>query len=183
MIKKFDEFIKESYDTQTNENRYVMGWSQAEGGWMIVYAETLEDADEKFENGEYTIEDEGDKNLILDIFDKKIEFLQINDVKLFTYIEADSMMKDGWEMLNGEEWDYIKQNYDCIWDKERKGLLIDDRIFLPSANGEFGEYWIPERIGPDDTYETLYFSNEGSVEQGYKEQSEKCQVCLVRYIK
>ena len=30
---------------------YEMGWSQAEGGWMIVKAHTLEEAEEKFENG------------------------------------------------------------------------------------------------------------------------------------
>jgi len=40
-------------------NRYVMGWSQAYCGWMVVYAECLEDAEAKFENGECTIEEEG----------------------------------------------------------------------------------------------------------------------------
>lgn len=38
--------------------RYVMGWSQAEHGWMVVYADDLEEAEMKFEGGENTIEDE-----------------------------------------------------------------------------------------------------------------------------
>ena len=62
-------------------------------------------------------------------------------------------------------------------------MLIDGRIFLPAIDGEYGEYWVPERIGPDDTYETLYFDNKDNVEQGYKDANEKCLVCLVRYIK
>ena len=39
-------------------NRYEMAWSQADGGWMVVYAHTYEDAEEKFEDGNYTIETE-----------------------------------------------------------------------------------------------------------------------------
>lgn len=39
--------------------RYVMGWSQADNGWMVVYADDYEEAEAKFENGEFTIEDEG----------------------------------------------------------------------------------------------------------------------------
>ena len=38
--------------------RYVMGWSQADNGWMVVYADDLEEAEAKFENGEFTIEEE-----------------------------------------------------------------------------------------------------------------------------
>lgn len=36
--------------------RYVMGWSQADCGWMVVYAHDLNEAEEKFEDGDYTIE-------------------------------------------------------------------------------------------------------------------------------
>ena len=32
-------------------NRYVMSWSQADSMWMVVYAATLEDAEEMFEDG------------------------------------------------------------------------------------------------------------------------------------
>lgn len=39
-------------------NRYVMGYSQADACNMIVYAESYEEAQEKFENGDYTPEDE-----------------------------------------------------------------------------------------------------------------------------
>ncbi len=39
-------------------HRYLMGWSQAECGWMVVYAHDIEEAEEKFECGEYTIEEE-----------------------------------------------------------------------------------------------------------------------------
>ena len=38
--------------------RYIMGYSQAEHGNMVIYANTYEEAEEKFENGEYTIEPE-----------------------------------------------------------------------------------------------------------------------------
>ena len=37
-------------------NRYVMSWSQADGMWMVVYAATLEDAEEMFEGGIYELE-------------------------------------------------------------------------------------------------------------------------------
>lgn len=40
------------------DNRYVMGYSEAEQSDMIVYAPTYEEALAKFENGEYIIEDE-----------------------------------------------------------------------------------------------------------------------------
>lgn len=36
--------------------RYEMGWSQADCGMMVVYADCIESAEEKFENGEYSIE-------------------------------------------------------------------------------------------------------------------------------
>ena len=39
------------------DNRYVMGYSQAEHGNMVVYAPTYEEAVARWENGEYTIED------------------------------------------------------------------------------------------------------------------------------
>lgn len=38
-------------------NRYVMCWSQADRKWMVVYACTLEDAEEMFEDGIYELED------------------------------------------------------------------------------------------------------------------------------
>lgn len=38
--------------------RYVMGYSQADGCNMIVFADSYEEAQEKFENGEFTLEDE-----------------------------------------------------------------------------------------------------------------------------
>ena len=40
------------------KSRYVMGYSQAESGWMVVYAHCLEEAEKLFENGDYTLEDE-----------------------------------------------------------------------------------------------------------------------------
>ena len=39
-------------------NRYVMGWSQADCLWMVVYAATLEDAEDMFEDGIYELESE-----------------------------------------------------------------------------------------------------------------------------
>lgn len=39
-------------------NRYVMSWSQADAQWMVVYARTLEEAEERFENGIYELEDD-----------------------------------------------------------------------------------------------------------------------------
>ena len=47
-------------------NRYVMSWSQADGGWMVVYAKYLSEAEEKFENGEYVIEEAGDGSMVVD---------------------------------------------------------------------------------------------------------------------
>lgn len=42
--------------TKEKLHRYVMSYSQAESGWIVVYAKCLEDAEEKFENGEYVLE-------------------------------------------------------------------------------------------------------------------------------
>lgn len=39
------------------KSRYVMGWSQADSAWMVVYAYCLEDAEMKFEDGDYVLED------------------------------------------------------------------------------------------------------------------------------
>ena len=38
-------------------NRYVMSYSQADGAWMVVYARDLNEAEEKFENGNYELEE------------------------------------------------------------------------------------------------------------------------------
>lgn len=40
------------------KSRYNMGWSQADGKYMIVYAGCPEEAEELFEEGEYELEDE-----------------------------------------------------------------------------------------------------------------------------
>jgi len=37
-------------------NRYLMSWSQADNAWMVVYAHTLEEAQEKFEDGDYVLD-------------------------------------------------------------------------------------------------------------------------------
>ena len=37
-------------------NRYVMGYSEAEDADMVVYADTIEEAKEKFEQGLYVFE-------------------------------------------------------------------------------------------------------------------------------
>ena len=42
-------------------NRYVMSYSQADACNLIVYADSYEEAQMKFENGEYTLEDEESK--------------------------------------------------------------------------------------------------------------------------
>lgn len=41
-------------------NRYLMCWSQADCGWMVVYANDYEEALMKFEDGDFEI-DEGDE--------------------------------------------------------------------------------------------------------------------------
>lgn len=46
--------------THVKDNRYNMGYSQAEHGNMIVYAPTIEEANALFEQGEYCIEDLND---------------------------------------------------------------------------------------------------------------------------
>lgn len=40
------------------KHEYNMGWSQADGGWMIVKAESLEDAKAMFEDGKYEIRED-----------------------------------------------------------------------------------------------------------------------------
>ena len=35
-----------------------MSYSQAHSAWLVVYADCMEEAKEKFENGEFVIEDE-----------------------------------------------------------------------------------------------------------------------------
>ena len=39
-------------------HRFEMSWSQAEHVWLVVYAHDLNEAEEKFENGEYVKEGE-----------------------------------------------------------------------------------------------------------------------------
>lgn len=39
-------------------NRYVMGYSQAYAQWIVAYAPSLEEAQVKYEDGEYFFEDE-----------------------------------------------------------------------------------------------------------------------------
>lgn len=39
-------------------HRYVISWSEAEQAWMVVYAHDMREAEEKFENGEYELEEE-----------------------------------------------------------------------------------------------------------------------------
>lgn len=39
-------------------NRYEMSWSQADCAWMVVYAHDLEEAEAKFEDGDYVLENE-----------------------------------------------------------------------------------------------------------------------------
>ena len=39
-------------------NRYVMGYSQADGCNIIVFADSREEAEAKFENGDFVLEDE-----------------------------------------------------------------------------------------------------------------------------
>lgn len=53
--------LKEMFEEQRQDqlHRYVMGWSQADSAWMVVYAHDLEEAEAMFENGEYQIENEG----------------------------------------------------------------------------------------------------------------------------
>lgn len=49
--------------TETKEeklNRYQMGWSQADNGWIVVYAHDLEEAEMLFEEGDYVIEEDND---------------------------------------------------------------------------------------------------------------------------
>ena len=38
-------------------NRYVIGYSQADSMWMVVYACCYEDAEEMFEDGIYELEE------------------------------------------------------------------------------------------------------------------------------
>lgn len=40
----------------TRLHRYNMGWSQADNGWIIVYAHDLREAETLFEDGDYEIE-------------------------------------------------------------------------------------------------------------------------------
>lgn len=56
MAKKINR--NDSWLFGVKDNRYVMGYSQAEHSDMIVYAPTYEEALAKFENGEYITEDQ-----------------------------------------------------------------------------------------------------------------------------
>ena len=37
--------------------RYVMSWSQAHAMWVVVYAHDLDEAEARFENGEFVYEE------------------------------------------------------------------------------------------------------------------------------
>lgn len=45
---------------KVKNNRYVFGYSEAEDGEMVVYAPTYEEANAKFEDGDYIVESEDD---------------------------------------------------------------------------------------------------------------------------
>ena len=36
--------------------RYNMGWNQAKGAWMVVYAKNLDEAEMLFNKGDYQLE-------------------------------------------------------------------------------------------------------------------------------
>lgn len=56
-IKK-NTSVSDAWLFGVKHNRYVMGYSEAEHGSMVVYAATLEEAEAMLDNGDYTIEDE-----------------------------------------------------------------------------------------------------------------------------
>ena len=59
MAKKIKNVIKrDKWLFGVKDNRYVMGYSQAEHSDMIVYAPTYEEALARFENGEYITEEQ-----------------------------------------------------------------------------------------------------------------------------
>ena len=52
--------------------RYVMGYSQADGCNIIVFADSLEEAEVKYENGEFTLEDEEPAAEGIDVEDRVV---------------------------------------------------------------------------------------------------------------
>ena len=53
-----DEDEEDEADEDEGElNRYEMGWSQADHAWMVVYAHDMREAEGKFEDGEFELEE------------------------------------------------------------------------------------------------------------------------------
>ena len=52
--------------------RYVMGYSQADGCNIIVFADSQEEAEVKYENGEFTLEDEEPAAEGIDVEDRVV---------------------------------------------------------------------------------------------------------------
>lgn len=53
--------------------RYVMGYSQADGCNIIVFADSYEEAETKYENGEFTLEDEEPAAEGIDVEDRVVK--------------------------------------------------------------------------------------------------------------
>lgn len=72
------------------KQEYNMGWSQADGGWMIVKAESLEDAEAMFENGEYEIQEDPvqvQRNVIERDFQEKWGNVNVDDLSDEEFLE------------------------------------------------------------------------------------------------
>ena len=52
--------------------RYVMGYSQADGCNIVVFADSREEAEVKYENGEFTLEDEEPAAEGIDVEDRVV---------------------------------------------------------------------------------------------------------------
>ena len=121
--------------------------------------------------------------LVIEIEGHRIEFKPENELGLYTFDEALNLEHDGWELLDGELWDAILEECKCKYIKSAGvyGLLIDDKVFLPTIDGKNsgGMYWAHYRKHWEGEQEYLDF-NKTEIETASASADEKLQVRLAR---
>lgn len=99
--------VGEDEDEDEGElNRYEMGWSQADHAWMVVYAHDMREAEGKFENGEFELEEPDEDE-------------ECKTVKVHVY-DID------WDTSDEEHWDDDQPMDDD--EEEEEGHWDDDQI-------------------------------------------------------
>ena len=97
-----------------SKNRYVMSWSQADRANLVVYANDLREAEEKFEDGDYVLEPD----------EREIALIPIWALR--------PLLQDRWEGVTGEQ-------TDLMIDWTNKNRLIVVEVVNPYGESFFSD--------------------------------------------